>query len=99
VEKEAYPPNAKMSEDTKVEVLVKRKRLFCQKNKKGLNDRSEKKFQMKLWLIAVLVSLFMFVVTELLWNGVNDLLLLVYLIVGFLLNFLISILRNLRTKK
>jgi hypothetical protein len=33
VEKEAYPPNAKMSEDTKVEVLVKRKRLFCQKNR------------------------------------------------------------------
>jgi hypothetical protein len=60
---------------------------------------SEKKFQMKLWLIAVLVSLSMFVVTKLLWNGVNDLLLLVYLIVGFLLNFLISILRNLRTKE
>ncbi len=60
---------------------------------------SEKKFQMKLWLTAVMASIFMFVVTKLIWKEVNDLLLLVYLIVGFLLNLLISKIIHLKSEE
>ncbi|WP_152968524.1 hypothetical protein [Rossellomorea vietnamensis] len=57
---------------------------------------SEKTFQMKLWLMAVLGSIALFVVTKYIWEEANNVLLLVYLLVGFLMNFFISKIRNLR---
>lgn len=59
---------------------------------------SEKRFQIKLWLMAVLASLFLFGVTKFIWREVNDALLLVYLIVVFLMNVLISKIRDLSSR-
>ena len=59
---------------------------------------SEKRFEIKLWLMAVLASLFLFGVTKFIWREVNDALLLVYLIVVFLMNVLISKIRDLSSR-
>lgn len=50
----------------------------------------EKKFQIKLWLGVVLGSLVTFVAIKLVWNDVSYLLLLLLLMVGFLINLVIS---------
>ncbi|MBN8191789.1 hypothetical protein JI667_06445 [Bacillus sp. NTK074B] len=60
---------------------------------------SEKTFHMRLWLIAVLGSISLFIVTKCIWKEVSDVFLLVYLIVGFLVNAVISKIRNLRAGK
>ncbi|MBW3111705.1 hypothetical protein KYJ26_07685 [Bacillus sp. MCCB 382] len=60
---------------------------------------SEKTFQLRLWLIAVLGSIALFVVTELIWEEVPDVFLLVYLVAGFIINHFISKIRNLKSGK
>lgn len=58
---------------------------------------SEKPFQVGLWLTAVLGSLAVFVATKIIWKEANDVLLLVYLVVWFLMNFIVSKIRSMRT--
>lgn len=58
---------------------------------------SDKTFQMRLWLTAVLGSLALFIATKIIWKEANDVLLLVYLVVGFLMNFIVSKIRSIRT--
>ncbi|PFG05396.1 hypothetical protein [Bacillus sp. es.034] len=58
---------------------------------------SEKTFQMGLWLTAVLGSLALFVATKFIWKEANDVLLLVYLVVGFLMNLVVSKIRSMKT--
>lgn len=58
----------------------------------------EKKFQIKLWLSAVLGSLITFFVIKLVWEEVSYLLLLLLLVVGFLINWVISIISSKRKK-
>ncbi|UXH44104.1 hypothetical protein N5C46_21110 [Rossellomorea vietnamensis] len=58
---------------------------------------SEKTFQVGLWLTAVLGSLALFVATKFIWKEANDVLLLVYLGVGLLMNFIVSKIRSMRT--
>ncbi|MDX8342161.1 hypothetical protein [Rossellomorea sp. YZS02] len=60
---------------------------------------SERTFQLRLWLIAVLGSIALFVVTELIWEEVPDVFLLVYLVGGFIINHFISKIRNLKSEK
>ncbi|MCR8848510.1 hypothetical protein NQ095_08860 [Rossellomorea sp. SC111] len=60
---------------------------------------SEKTFQMRLWMTAVLASLLMFGLTKFIWGEVNDSLLLVYLVLAFLINVFISKIRKVRTKE
>lgn len=58
---------------------------------------SEKTFQVRLWMTAVLGSIALFVATKIIWKEANDVLLLVYLVVGFLMNFIVSKIRGMRT--
>ena len=58
---------------------------------------SEKTFQVRLWLTAVLGSLALFVATKFIWKEANDALLLVYLVVGFLMNLVVSKIRSMKT--
>lgn len=60
---------------------------------------SEKTFQMRLWLTAALGSLALFVATKIIWKEANDVLLLVYLVVWFLMNFIVSKIRSMRTRE
>ncbi|OXS59617.1 hypothetical protein B0G93_110101 [Bacillus sp. V-88] len=60
---------------------------------------SEKTFQVGLWLTAVLGSLALFVATKIIWKEANEVLLLVYLVVGFLVNLIVSKIRSMRTEE
>ena len=60
---------------------------------------SEKTFQLRLWWIAVLGSIALFVVTELIWEEVPDVFILVYLVVGFLINLFVSRIKNSKSEK
>ncbi|WP_061809359.1 hypothetical protein [Rossellomorea vietnamensis] len=62
---------------------------------------SEKTFQVGLWLwlTAVLGSLALFIATKIIWKEANDVLLLVYLVVGFLMNLIVSKIRSMRTEE
>ena len=60
---------------------------------------SDKTFQMRLWLTAVLGSLALFIATKIIWKEANDVLLLVYLVVGFLMNLIVSKIRSMRTEE
>ncbi len=50
----------------------------------------ERKFQIKLWLGAVLISLVTYLVISLIFENVNLIILLILLIFCFFINFLIS---------
>ncbi len=56
--------------------------------------KREKKLQIKLWISSVLGSLLIFLIIKQFWNDVNYGLLLFLLIVGFVVNFFISITRS-----
>ncbi|MCA0147293.1 hypothetical protein LCD52_00675 [Rossellomorea vietnamensis] len=58
---------------------------------------SERTFQMRLWMTSVLGALALFVTTKIIWKEANEVLLLVYLVVGFLMNFTVSKIRSMRT--
>ncbi|WGG44524.1 hypothetical protein [Rossellomorea sp. DA94] len=60
---------------------------------------SEKTFQVGLWLTAVLGSLALFVATRFIWKEAKDVLLLVYIVVGFLMNFIVSKIRSIKTEE
>ncbi|MCC5801244.1 hypothetical protein [Rossellomorea vietnamensis] len=60
---------------------------------------SEKPFQMRLWMTSVLGSFALFVATKIIWKEANDVLLLVYLFVGFLMNLIVSKIRSMRTEE
>ncbi|UTE76634.1 hypothetical protein [Rossellomorea sp. KS-H15a] len=54
---------------------------------------------MGLWLTAVLGSLALFVATRFIWKEAKDVLLLVYLVVGFLMNFIVSKIRSIKIEE
>lgn len=54
----------------------------------------EKKFQSKLLLSALLGSIIIFFVIKLVWKDASYSLLLLLLMVGFVINFIISIIRS-----
>ncbi|GGD13567.1 hypothetical protein [Pontibacillus salipaludis] len=56
-------------------------------------EDKKRKSQLKLWLGAVFWSIIAFLIVKLLWEDANPILLLVFLILGFLINFIIT-LRN-----
>ncbi|XQY92456.1 hypothetical protein ACNRWW_03150 [Metabacillus sp. HB246100] len=58
----------------------------------------EKNFQIRLWVSAVLGSIITFFVIKLVWAEASYMLLLLLLVVGFLINLVISIISSKRKK-
>ncbi|ENH95526.1 hypothetical protein J416_15637 [Gracilibacillus halophilus YIM-C55.5] len=54
-------------------------------------EDKKRKLQFKLWLGAVFGSIIAFLIVKLLWKDANPMLLLVFLILGFLINLIITL--------
>lgn len=68
------------------------------KESSDMSDK-EKKFQSRLFLGAVLGSIIIFLVIKLFWKDASYSLLLLLLMVGFVMNFIVSIIRSKKQKQ
>ncbi|KGP91304.1 hypothetical protein N780_08195 [Pontibacillus chungwhensis BH030062] len=57
-------------------------------------EDKKRKFQFKLWSGAVLGSIIIFLIVKFLWEDASPMLLLLFLIIGILINFIITLLNQ-----